>query len=369
MKTSLQMKLLAVALLGAYGLAQADTSTVLDIYNHLTVQNDPSYQFEDDSSTKLDNDLKVDVDVRFEEVFDPVKGAVATAYDTQKILNTTINVPDPSHTTLLGSVNYNSGNVGVNAASGIGNQQANDAALAVNMSSSYGPGMVSTAMNNNDDDHDDHDDDDGPYMRHEKATAASTGFEQMVSYNSVTIGNPFHWDTQEAKAKVEDSVWGNLGNTGVNAAAGLGNQQKNDLAIAYDAGRADVVWAKSGGVQLSLDNDFLINSTWIPLVSRASLINSVHGNTGNTGVNVAAGLFNQQANGLALAVADSSHLAMAAAGGMQVMSGNYSSTYLPLVNHSTISGSVSNNTGNIGVNVASGINNQQSNTMAIAAHY
>lgn len=368
MKTSRQMKLLAVALLGAYGVAQADTSTVLDIYNHLTVKNDPSYQFEDDSSTKLDNDLKVDVDVKFEEVFEPDKGTVATAFDTQKILHTTINVPDPSHTTVSNSVNYNSGNVGVNAASGIGNQQANDAALAVNLGSSHGPGVVSTAMNGGHDDHDDHDDD-NHHERNDKATVASTGFEQMVSYSSVTIGNPFHWDTQKAQAAVEDSVWGNLGNTGVNAAAGLGNQQKNDLAIAYDSGKTDVVWAKSGGAQLSLHNDFYVNSTWIPLVSKASLTNSVYGNTGNTGVNVAAGVFNQQANGLALAVADSSDLAMAAAGGMQVMSGNYSSTFLPLVNHSTVSGSVNSNTGNVGVNVASGINNQQSNTMAIAAHY
>ena len=103
--------------------------------------------------------------------------------------------------------------------------------------------------------------------------------------------------------------------------------------------------------------------------------NSVTGNSGNVGVNVAAGDGNQQDNAAAIANAggnssaeDNSFVFGDANSSAQVTQNsnrnhvtNWSSTAAAVVN-----GSINGSSGNLGVNIAGGDLNQQKNTMAIA---
>jgi hypothetical protein len=85
---------------------------------------------------------------------------------------------------------------------------------------------------------------------------------------------------------------------------------------------------------------------------------------GNVGVNGAAGAFNQQANLLTLAVADNSTLAEANAGLIQTAYGNVTEQQDSI---NTVDGLTVGGTGNIGVNLAAGVGNQQLNALTIAS--
>lgn len=100
----------------------------------------------------------------------------------------------------------------------------------------------------------------------------------------------------------------------------------------------------------------------------ATMSGSVTNVTGNAGVNTVAGVGNQQENDLALAnTAEYSVLAAATAGGFQVNNGNTVNVFGPQTNSSTMSGSITGVSGNVGVNVAAGYSNQQVNALSIAA--
>jgi hypothetical protein len=90
------------------------------------------------------------------------------------------------------------------------------------------------------------------------------------------------------------------------------------------------------------------------------------GGSGNIGVNAAAGAFNQQANLMTIAVATNSALAEANAGLLQsaMNSDVKASTGNNVVGGLTID---AGSTGNIGVNLAAGVGNQQVNSLTIAS--
>lgn len=102
--------------------------------------------------------------------------------------------------------------------------------------------------------------------------------------------------------------------------------------------------------------------------------NSVNGNSGNVGANVAAGDFNQQKNNTTLAVGPGK-VSIAAADISQVSTGNrflnesagsgYGAN--PVLNNSTVTNSVNGNVGNVGFNSAAGAGNQQSNSLSISS--
>lgn len=375
---SLQRKALFVALfgLGSYGVAMAadNVNVNLNIDNTQTVKNHPIYDFKDTSSTRLDNDAKVDVDVNLAEVFDITAGTVATTFDSQLYKNNNIHIIDPSAATVNGSVNLNQGNVGVNAAAGAFNQQANDVSLAVSKSgASSASGSMSIMTNQHPTNPENPPTEEEPTPV--KAVFALTGYDQHIQGNEVKIGTPFENFNNNMNAALLGSVQNNVGNVGVNVVAGLANQQKNDLAIALDPSDADLVYASSGGVQFLYKNKYELDSgehfpnldpSKIALASDSKIENSISGNTGNIGVNVAAGVNNQQANGLAIANVSTAALALASAGGMQINQDNSLTSFLPLKNDANMNSSVYGNTGNIGVNLASGIGNQQVNNLSIA---
>ena len=183
------------------------------------------------------------------------------------------------------------GNIGLNVAAGSNNQQANAAALADAQSS------------------------DG--------ADASIGAVQVSGFNE-TVNVPawlgwewvaddghggFWWWYQSTTntASMNDRALKDVsGNVGVNIAAGDGNQQKNDLAIAnasscgtctVDGGSAE---ASTGAFQVTFGNaTFNYDANNFASMNDCAMRNA----SGNIGVNIAAGSGNQQFNGLSLATA------------------------------------------------------------------
>lgn len=210
---------------------------------------------------------------------------------------------------------------------------------------------------------------------------AATNTRQVSYRNDGELGS-------NASASVDHSVTGNLGNVGLNVGAGDGNQQSNALAI------ADLSFV-TGGVSVSSDScrggdcgnggtsskgaaaiassqaeqDGQLNNWSIGRGDKltAAVWHSVNNNTGVVGVNVAAGQGNQQGNSTSIANAKGAILASATASTSQQLDHNKSFTDQACDLTAAVGNSVMNNTGNVGVNIASGIGNQQANSLVIAA--
>lgn len=105
-----------------------------------------------------------------------------------------------------------------------------------------------------------------------------------------------------------------------------------------------------------LDNDFR---------DRNTLWGATVGGNGNIGVNIAAGSLNQQANLMTLAVATNTSLAEANSGLMQLSTNNYLQQQDSENVVNTLS--ITDAAGNIGVNMASGVGNQQINSLTVAS--
>ncbi|VVD90911.1 hypothetical protein [Pandoraea terrigena] len=157
------------------------------------------------------------------------------------------------------------------------------------------------------------------------------------------------------------------GNIGVNVAAGADNAQANNVAIAslnaqpvYASAQVFANQSSRGSASIS---QFYVNAS----VGDGALA----GATGNVGVNVAAGVGNVQQNGLAAAVSQSGHgwytggAANSTAQTDQSASMRASGDFI--ANASLGNGALAWASGNIGVNVASGIGNVQSNSLAVSA--
>lgn len=166
------------------------------------------------------------------------------------------------------SVNSNSGNVGVNAQSGSGNQADNAGAI------SSAKGDFATVF-------------------------AVIDVDQGSSHN-----NFVNKGTQN-NASLDGSITGNSGNVGYNGQAGQGNQGKNNLAITTADGKN--IAAASNTEQNSLNNSYLNTAASSHgygkpqyVSNNASLDNSVNRNSGNVGVNLQSGAGNQGSNSLSI---------------------------------------------------------------------
>ena len=185
--------------------------------------------------------------------------------------------------------------------------------------------------------------------------------------NSLTVIDP-------SRAIVRDSVKNISGNAGVNNAAGFFNQQANHAVIASTA-----TTNKKGGAranimleQKNIGNRFRFGDPENRIHGNdmtATVIDSVKNINGNAGVNNASGAGNQQNNALSLASAGAAVLASASAGAMQINQTTHVTSYLPLNVDATVRNSVKNISGNVGVNNAAGLANQQINTLSVAASH
>ena len=118
-----------------------------------------------------------------------------------------------------------------------------------------------------------------------------------------TQNNSGNWVKNEATrndAKMDSSANGSQGNLGANTAAGDGNQQDNVAAIAT----ADESFIFGSAMAISSATQNNVGNTVKNYSTRntATLNSSANGSSGNIGVNVTAGDFNQQKNNLAIAV-------------------------------------------------------------------
>ena len=172
---------------------------------------------------------------------------------------------------------------------------------------------------------------------------------------------------------LNNSLNGSSGNAQANIAAGDGNQQDNQTAIA--AGDAATVFALGTITQDNHNN----TSIQVATHNNASLNNSANGSSGNLGVNAASGNFNQQKNQLAIATASGAAAAASSnttqtsvdntfLNTVATQSGHWgSSTYLPVVNNASANNSLNGSSGNLGANIAAGVGNQQGNTTVISS--
>ncbi|XUK68570.1 Heme utilization protein [Pseudomonas yamanorum] len=174
-------------------------------------------------------------------------------------------------------------------------------------------------------------------------------------------------------ASANNSLNGSSGNAQANIAAGDGNQQDNQTAIA--AGDAATVFALGTITQDNHNN----TSIQVATHNNASLNNSANGSSGNLGVNAASGNFNQQKNQLAIATASGAAAAASSnttqtsvdntfLNTVATQSGHWgSTTYLPVVNNASANNSLNGSSGNLGANIAAGVGNQQGNTTVISS--
>jgi len=239
------------------------------------------------------------------------------------------------------------GNIGVNVASGINNQQDNN---------------LSVANANNDDN------EGGTAFG---ATANVSIGQSLQGTLPVQGGIPFYISFGGLNNHAEmgsTTLEGASGNIGANIAAGALNQQDNTTAIATytdTANNPDFASAGFGVDQTNQWSAMLDNN-----VTDTSVINGSvgEGASGNIGVNMAAGAENQQANGLALArVASNYAMGSATAPVMQSVAYEGGATSCSSYNAGLEGASFEGATGNIGVNVAAGNGNQQANVLAIAS--
>lgn len=172
------------------------------------------------------------------------------------------------------------------------------------------------------------------------------------------------------------------GNVGVNLAAGYFNMQMNSASIAVSEdsnAEASGGWAEASttglqsliGVAQYAVEDFLDEDDpengggQNNFRDRNSILGAAITGSGNIGVNVAAGSLNQQANLMTLATANNADLAEANAGLIQTALLSYVEQQDSI---NSITGlDISGASGNIGVNMAAGVGNQQINALTIAA--
>jgi len=170
-----------------------------------------------------------------------------------------------------------------------------------------------------------------------------------------------------------DTLSNASGNIGLNMAAGDYNVQENSAVIAsaervffFSRGAAE---AGSFSLQNLYNNGFNDQSYEL---ENTDIDNTVsigpglaNGADGNIGVNAAAGAFNIQKNALVVATVTGGVLAEATAGTLQDVEEN-NSVHEDTTNNVNIGGSLIGASGNIGVNLASGVGNLQLNTLTIA---
>ena len=200
--------------------------------------------------------------------------------------------------------------------------------------------------------------------------------KQIINGNTVVFTNV---DDDDADADANDGTSfntvnpfnvGTNGNAGVNIASGQYNVQSNDTAISSSSSDSpngdDGGWASANSTNYqSLNGTYYgrnaNNDSYLD--RNTANVGDVSGN-GSIGVNAAAGAFNLQANKMAIATAFDTSLAKATSGSIQQVTGNL----VTLQDSGNVAdiGTVAG-TGNVGVNVAAGVGNVQSNSMTIAS--
>ncbi|MBN4665050.1 hypothetical protein HUS70_09070 [Pandoraea nosoerga] len=205
------------------------------------------------------------------------------------------------------------------------------------------------------------------------AAAALWGFTDTYTKSTAWTKGALTYHVNTAQYQTMGASVGNgalanaNGNIGVNVAAGADNVQANNVAIAslnaqpvYASAQVFANQASKGSASIS---QFYVKAS----VGDGALA----GATGNVGVNVASGIGNVQSNNLAAAVSQGGSgwhkggAANATAQSDQSASMKASGDFI--ANATVGNGALTWASGNVGVNVASGIGNVQTNSLSISA--
>jgi len=162
---------------------------------------------------------------------------------------------------------------------------------------------------------------------------------------------------------------GASGNISINLAAGTGNLQGNATSIASSAA-ADVFSSATAGSRQSTMSNFAIQVD--RSVNEAVMDAALAGASGNIGLNLAVGVGNTQSNQLSMSESGSSKLARAGVTIDQSAASNQgsaSSRYAAIDSGNTVrmmAGALSGASGNIGVSIAAGVGNAQTNALSVS---
>ncbi len=239
--------------------AQEGDPTITDI----SASNNTSVSLSKDIAVSKDVSLSGSVDIAGKILVN--SSSIAVVDNKQLNYDNFVDMPDPDFTASTGDITGNAGNLGVNVTSGENNQQDNAAALATSDAS---------------------------------FVLGSTDAETFT--NQSVWGNEQH--VSGATWTAETNVNSNTGNVGVNVSAGVSNLQKNNLAISTGtSGLAEASSAtlqETTGINTTLEG--AVGPGGVTPVTYTSTLVGVSGNTGNTGVNLATGTNNLQANSLSI---------------------------------------------------------------------
>jgi hypothetical protein len=246
----------------------AMASAVLAVFSAPAFADPPLNSADLNNTLSITNDLTVSGGAAVTGVIGVAAETGAVTDNSQaSVGNLVITVGGGNTATVDTAANGVTGNVGINAASGTGNAQGNEAALASLQDAS-------------------------------SVFASAQTFSTQVSAINANLAV-----LTDNAATLNNAVNGVTGNVGVNVASGSGNMQDNQLAAAVRTGTlGSGSLAKASGsnqqlVALTLNGDLDFN-----LTNSASITNALTG-SGNIGANVAAGYGNLQHNSLSIAAA------------------------------------------------------------------
>jgi hypothetical protein len=188
--------------------------------------------------------------------------------------------------------------------------------------------------------------------------------------------NPEVRDENFRSAEILSSINSNSGIVGVNQDAGNFNNQGNIASIAATVGDVTAATpqygyadAEASASQYNFENAEITVEGYpvYTSVQKYDLIQgSILGNSGIVGVNQSVGNLNNQLNQVVMSVGDGVAVAMAEADLGQYNALNLVAE-IGTYRTDTITGSINNNTGIVGVNQSSGNMNNQANIVSIAA--
>ncbi|MGV8898816.1 MAG: cell surface protein [Burkholderiaceae bacterium] len=264
----------------------AIASAVLAIFSAPVLADPPLNSAELTNTTKISNVIAVKGDVEVDGKITVASEVGAVTDNSQaSVGNLTITLGGGNTATIRSSGNDLTGNIGANMASGTGNAQGNEAALASleDANSVFASAQTFSTQ-----------------------VSAVNGNLAIASTNNASLSNSFN------------NVSGNVG---VNIASGSGNMQDNQLAAATQAATGNNAGRmtqptppnngdKNGGnvVKATGSNQQLVALTLngaldCDLTNVASITNALNGAMGNIGANMASGYGNLQHNSLSIASA------------------------------------------------------------------
>jgi len=321
-----------------HGFISIDGSVTADALSQATLDDK---QFLSENSVNFEDYQNAYADSAFNTTAEPNPGLTDTADDSEGAPTEALY----SNTIVSSSAaNAASGNVGINLAAGDYNLQENAA-------------VISSA--------------DGSFPAETATSSHSFAFSGAAAGSvSIDASGSFYYSSSSSNGDVAASS-----SISANGSLTLDLSYNNTFNVSgssADASGRSARWsgaAEAGNFSLqslynnSFNDRYEVENTNID--NSVSVTGALSGADGNLGLNAAAGAFNIQKNALVIASVTGGHLAEATSGVIQHSESN-DSTQEDTTNNVNFASSLTNASGNVGVNIAAGVGNLQLNTLTIA---